>query len=95
MNRVIVLAGGSILVAVVVLILKSLAYLMTGSVALLSDAIESIVNVATAIAAFIAIRLSNTFGPRSSVCAFRSTASAVRLGNCKGQAFQRLLLTRC
>ena len=58
MNRVIMLAGGSILVAVVVLILKSLAYLMTGSVALLSDAIESIVNVATAIAAFIAIRLS-------------------------------------
>ena len=58
MNRVIVLAGGSIIVAVVVLILKSLAYLMTGSVALLSDAIESIVNVATAIAAFIAIRLS-------------------------------------
>src|SRR5882762_9098611 len=32
MNRVIMLAGGSILVAVVVLILKSLAYLMTGSV---------------------------------------------------------------
>ena len=58
MNRVIMLAGGSILVAVVVLFLKSLAYLMTGSVALLSDAIESIVNVATAIAAFIAIRLS-------------------------------------
>jgi cation diffusion facilitator family transporter len=58
MNRVIMLAGGSILVAVVVLILKLLAYLMTGSVALLSDAIESIVNVATAIAAFIAIRLS-------------------------------------
>jgi cation diffusion facilitator family transporter len=58
MNRVEMLAGGSILVGVVVLALKSLAYFMTGSVALLSDAIESIVNVATAIAAFIAIRLS-------------------------------------
>ena len=58
MNRVVMLAGGSILVGVVVLALKSLAYFMTGSVALLSDAIESIVNVVTAIAAFIAIRLS-------------------------------------
>jgi cation diffusion facilitator family transporter len=58
MNRVEMLAGGSILVGVVVLALKSLAYFMTGSIALLSDAIESIVNVATAIAAFIAIRLS-------------------------------------
>jgi divalent metal cation (Fe/Co/Zn/Cd) transporter len=47
MNRVEMLAGGSILVGVVVLALKSLAYFMTGSVALLSDAIESIVNVAT------------------------------------------------
>src|SRR3981189_757809 len=58
MNRVLVLAGGSIVVGIVVLTLKSLAYVMTGSVALLSDAIESIVNVAAAIAAFIAIRLS-------------------------------------
>jgi len=58
MNRVLMLAGGSILVAVVVLALKSLAYFMTNSVALLSDAIESIVNLVTAIAAFIAIRLS-------------------------------------
>ena len=58
MNRVVMLASGSILVAAVVLALKSLAYFMTGSVALLSDAIESIVNMVTAIAAFIAIRLS-------------------------------------
>src|SRR5882762_1811554 len=58
MNRVVMLAFASILVGIVVLALKSLAYLMTGSVALLSDAIESIVNVATAVAAFIAIRLS-------------------------------------
>jgi cation diffusion facilitator family transporter len=52
------LASVSILVGIVVLALKSLAYFMTGSVALLSDAIESVVNVATAVAAFIAIRLS-------------------------------------
>jgi cation diffusion facilitator family transporter len=52
------LAGGSILIGVVVLALKSLAYFITGSVALLSDAIESIINVATAIAAFVAVRLS-------------------------------------
>jgi divalent metal cation (Fe/Co/Zn/Cd) transporter len=51
MNRVVMLASGSILVGFVVLALKSLAYFMTGSVALLSDAIESIVNVVTAIAA--------------------------------------------
>jgi hypothetical protein len=56
MNRVLMLASGSILVGVVVLALKSLAYFLTGSVALLSDAIESTVNVVTAIAAFIAIR---------------------------------------
>jgi cation diffusion facilitator family transporter len=58
MNRVVALATGSIFVGVVVLALKSLAYHLTGSVALLSDAIESIVNVATAIAALVAIRLS-------------------------------------
>jgi cation diffusion facilitator family transporter len=58
MNPVVMLASGSILVGVVVLALKSLAYFLTDSVALLSDAIESIVNVATAIAALIAIRLS-------------------------------------
>src|SRR3982074_2875279 len=58
MNRVVMLAFPRILGGIVVAALKSLAYLMTGSVALLSDAIESIVNVATAVAAFIAIRLS-------------------------------------
>ena len=38
--------------------IKYAAYLKTGSVALYSDALESIVNVVTAIAAFIAIRIS-------------------------------------
>ena len=48
------LAQGSIAVGFVVLGLKYLAYHLTGSVALLSDAIESIVNVVTAIVAPIA-----------------------------------------
>ncbi|GAA5436166.1 cation diffusion facilitator family transporter [Deinococcus aquaticus] len=52
------LALGSILVAVVVLSLKYVAYLMTGSVALYSDALESIINVAAAVAALIALRVA-------------------------------------
>ncbi|SHO65121.1 cation diffusion facilitator family transporter [Pseudoxanthobacter soli DSM 19599] len=52
------IALGSIVVGAVVLGLKYLAYALTGSVALYSDALESIVNVATAIAAFFAVRLS-------------------------------------
>jgi cation diffusion facilitator family transporter len=52
------IAIGSILVGLVVLALKSLAWWMTGSIALLSDALESTVNVATAIAAAIAIRVA-------------------------------------
>ncbi|MDB5631710.1 MAG: cation efflux protein [Tardiphaga sp.] len=52
------LAQGSIVVGVAVLGLKYVAYYLTGSVALLSDAIESIVNVVTAIVALLAISLS-------------------------------------
>ena len=58
MKRVQLLAAGSIAVGLVVLALKYLAWHLTGSVALLSDAIESIVNVATAVAALIAIRFA-------------------------------------
>jgi cation diffusion facilitator family transporter len=58
MKQVIRLAFGGIVVGVVVLALKYAAYLVTGSVALFSDAAESIVNVATAVAAFFAVRLS-------------------------------------
>jgi cation diffusion facilitator family transporter len=47
-------------VAFVVLALKSLAYWITGSVALLSDALESIINVAVAGAAYFALRVSET-----------------------------------
>ncbi|RTH20360.1 cation-efflux pump [Thermus scotoductus] len=48
----------SLLVALWVLGLKSLAYLLTGSVALLSDALESTVNVAAALLALFAIRFA-------------------------------------
>lgn len=58
MTPVIRLAIGSIVVGTVVLALKLLAWQMTGSIALLSDALESTVNVATAFAALIAIRVA-------------------------------------
>lgn len=48
----------SLLVALWVLGLKALAYLLTGSVALLSDALESTVNVAAALLALLAIRFA-------------------------------------
>ncbi len=52
------LAIGSIVVSFVVLGLKLWAYLLTGSVALYSDALESIVNVATAVTSFLAVWMS-------------------------------------
>lgn len=52
------LAVGSLVVGGVVLALKMLAWWTTGSVALLSDALESTVNLATAFAALIAIRVA-------------------------------------
>lgn len=52
------LAIGSLLLGLVVLALKLLAWALTGSVALLSDALESTVNLATALAALIAIRVA-------------------------------------
>jgi len=48
----------SVAVGVAVLALKYFAYYVTGSVALYSDALESIVNVATAVAALAAIRFA-------------------------------------
>ncbi|CAM4445352.1 cation diffusion facilitator family transporter [Deinococcus marmoris] len=52
------LALWTVAVALVVLGLKFVAYLMTGSVALYSDALESVVNVAAALAAFVALRVA-------------------------------------
>jgi cation diffusion facilitator family transporter len=50
-------AAASIAVALAVMGIKYVAYYLTGSVALFSDAMESIVNVLTAVAALIAIRI--------------------------------------
>ena len=52
------LAALSVAIAVAVLSLKAVAWWVTGSVALYADALESIVNVAAAIAALLAVRLS-------------------------------------
>jgi cation diffusion facilitator family transporter len=59
-QKVVTLAFWSIVVAFVVTALKLLAWKMTGSVALYSDALESIANVVTAIAAYWAILVSHT-----------------------------------
>lgn len=52
-------AIATIVVALVVMGLKYIAYLKTGSAALYSDALESIVNVVTAVVALIAVRVSS------------------------------------
>lgn len=58
-QKIATLAFWSIIVALAVMGLKFIAWHMTGSVALYSDALESIVNVITAMAAFWAIRVSH------------------------------------
>lgn len=58
-HRVATLAAWSIVVAIVVLGLKGVAWWLTGSVALYSDALESTVNVIAAGAALYAIRVSH------------------------------------
>jgi cation diffusion facilitator family transporter len=51
------IALGSLVIAIAVLALKSFAAYATGSIALFSDALESVVNVITAIVALVAVRL--------------------------------------
>jgi cation diffusion facilitator family transporter len=58
MSNAVHIAAGSVLVAVLVLALKLGAWWMTGSVALFADALESVVNVAAALAALAAVRFS-------------------------------------
>lgn len=58
MPKTLKLAIGSLVVGLAVLLIKTLAWWLTGSVALLSDALESIVNVATAVAALIAVQIA-------------------------------------
>ena len=57
-DRLLVTASCSIIVALMVMALKYLAYRITGSVALYSDALESIVNLITAAVALWAVWLS-------------------------------------
>lgn len=57
-DRLLVTASCSIIVALMVMALKYLAYSITGSIALYSDALESIVNVITAVVALWAVWLS-------------------------------------
>ena len=52
------LAMGSLAIGLTVLALKAVAAWLTGSIALYSDALESVVNVATAIVALVAVRLA-------------------------------------
>jgi len=58
MNRTQTAALASAGIGLVVLMLKFGAYWLTGSLALYSDALESIINVAAAGAAFIALRVA-------------------------------------
>lgn len=52
------IATGSVFVGLAVLALKLAAWYVTGSIALYSDALESIINVATALAALVALSYS-------------------------------------
>lgn len=52
------IAGAGIIVSIVVVAFKAVAYWRTGSLALYSDALEGIVNVITAIAASIAVHMA-------------------------------------
>ena len=57
-RRTLTIAAGSLLIGLVVLGLKFLAWQITGSIALYSDALESIVNVVTAVVALLAVWLA-------------------------------------
>ena len=52
------IALGSLGIGIAVLALKAIAAWLTGSIALYSDALESVVNVVTAIVALVAVRLA-------------------------------------
>ncbi|WP_297772373.1 cation diffusion facilitator family transporter [uncultured Roseovarius sp.] len=57
-KRIMRLAIGSVIVGLAVLALKAVAWQLTGSLALMSDALESLVNVATALAVIVALRVA-------------------------------------
>lgn len=80
-NRTLVIAATSLLIAGLVLGLKFLAWWLTGSIALYSDALESIVNVVTAIAALVAVRLAQ-----------RPADSSLQYGYHKAEYFSAVLV---
>lgn len=57
-DKIVTIAAFSLVVSLVVLALKLAAWWVTGSIALYSDALESIVNVVTAVVALGAVRLA-------------------------------------
>ncbi|WP_294607088.1 cation diffusion facilitator family transporter [uncultured Roseovarius sp.] len=58
MTRVMKLAFGSVIIGLLVMGLKVIAWWLTGSLALMSDALESLVNVAAAVAVIVALRVA-------------------------------------
>lgn len=59
MERSLKIALGSFVVSLVVLAIKYAAYWITGSVALLSDALESIINVVSAVAVIVSVKIAS------------------------------------
>lgn len=59
MDRSLKIALGSFVVSIAVLAIKYAAYWLTGSVALLSDALESIINVVSAVAVIVSVRIAS------------------------------------
>ncbi len=55
MIRTLKVAWGSLAISLVVLALKAAAYWVTGSVALYSDALETVINVVAAVGALVAL----------------------------------------
>ena len=58
MSKTLRVAWGTLGISIVVLAMKAGAYWMTGSVALYSDALETVINVVAAVAALIALWFS-------------------------------------
>ena len=83
MDRLQTLALGSIGVGTLVLALKYAAFHVTGSVALYSDALESIINVVAAVVAFFALRVAPRRPTRPPL---RPPQGRVFLGGARGGA---------
>jgi divalent metal cation (Fe/Co/Zn/Cd) transporter len=65
MSRSLQVGWGSLGVSIVVLGLKASAYWVTGSVALYSDALETVINVVAAVGALVALWLSEQRAART------------------------------